>query len=337
MCVLYNSWTSLLYIKSKTNLSLIFMYKLVWFCIFLLATFLIRAQDTVNIYTKELRLTIDNDVFTSLERDQYYSSGLYLDYRWLSKKRVNKNKIINSISFHQQIYTPRRVSWNDPEDFDRPYAGLLGLTFNKEFYFKKNDYLKTSFELGLMGPNTLTDNFQITWHNILNIPIPAGWEYQIANSPLINFHASYAQQLMGNETLDLYSESDLSIGTIFNQFSQKVLVRFSLLKNLTGSTLFGGNLGDLSSIKSTKKIIESYFFYAPGFIYNAYNATIEGNFIGPRSPHTEIAKSWIIQNQIGFALSWTRFDLLTTYYFKTKETLDAEAHQYVGITLNNRF
>jgi len=313
------------------------MYKLIWFCIFFLASCFIKAQDTLNIYTKELRLTIDNDVFTDFDRDQYYSSGLYLDYRWFSKKRVNKNKIIHSISFHQRIYTPRRVSWNDPGDFDRPYAGLLGLSFNKEFYLKKKDYLKTSFELGLIGPNTQTDNFQITWHTILNIPIPAGWEYQIANSPIINFHAIYARKLLGNETLDLYSESRLSIGTIFNQFSHEVLMKFSLFKNSATSIFFGGHLGSPLPSKSNKKIIEFYFFYAPGLIYNAYNATIEGNFVGPQSPHTEIAKSWLIQNRFGFSLSWKRFDLLTTYYFKTKETLDAEAHQYVGITLNSRF
>ena len=86
-----------------------------------------------------------------------------------------------------------------------------------------------------------------------------------------------------------------------------------------------------------ESIIESYFFYAPGFIYCAYNATIEGNLIGPQSLHTETAKPWLVQNRIGFALSWPRFNLITTYYFKTKETLEAEAHQYVGITFNNRF
>ena len=313
------------------------MYKLIWFCMLLLMSFLIKAQDKANIYSKELRLTIDNDVFTSFDRDQYYSSGIYLDYRWFSKERVNKNKIIHSISFHQRIYTPRRVSWSDPADFDRPYAGLLGLSFNKEFYFKEKDYLKISFELGLIGPNTKTDNFHITWHTVLNIPIPAGWEYQIANSPVINFHATYARKLLGNEIFDLYSESHISTGTVFNQFSEELLVRFSLLKNLATSILFGENLGSPLPSKNNKKIIESYFFYAPGFIYNAYNATIEGNIVGPQSPHTEIAKSWLIQNRIGFSLGWQRFDLLTTYYFKTKETLDAEAHQYVGITLNYRF
>ena len=118
------------------------------------------------------------------------------------------------------------------------YAGLLGLSFNKEFYFKEKDYFKTSFELGLIGPNTQTDNFQITWHTILKIPIPAGWEYQIANSPVINFHAIYARKLLSNETLDLYSESRVSIGTVFNQFSQDVLMKFSLFKNLATSILF---------------------------------------------------------------------------------------------------
>ncbi len=79
--------------RSKTRLSLIYMYKLVWFCLFLLCPCLMKAQDTVNVHTKEVRLTIDNDVFTSLERDQYYTSGLYLDYRWLSKNKINKHKI----------------------------------------------------------------------------------------------------------------------------------------------------------------------------------------------------------------------------------------------------
>lgn len=301
-----------------------------------------KAQDTINMYTKELRLTVDNDVFTSLERDQYYTSGLYLDYRWLSKHKINKHKInkhkiIHSISFHQRIYTPRRVSWDDPKEFDRPYAGLLGFSFNREFYFNQKEYLKTSVELGLMGPHTLTDDFQITWHTVLNIPKPAGWKYQIAHSPIINFHASYARRLVGNEILDLYSQSNVSVGTVFNQFSEELVVRFNFLKHQASTTLFGGHLGSPSSSNRTKKIIESYFFYAPGFIYNAYNATIEGNFIGPQSLHTETAKPWLVQNRIGFALSWPRFNLITTYYFKTKETLEAEAHQYVGITFNNRF
>ena len=323
--------------RSKTRLSLIYMYKLVWFCLFLLCPCLMKAQDTVNVHTKEVRLTIDNDVFTSLERDQYYTSGLYLDYRWLSKNKINKHKIIHSISLHQRIYTPRRVSWDDPKEFDRPYAGLLGFSFNREFYFNQKEYLKTSVELGLMGPHTLTDDFQITWHTVLNIPLPAGWKYQIAHSPVINFHASYARRLLGNEILDLYSQSNVSVGTVFNQFSEELLVRFNFLKHQASTTLFGGHLGSPSSSNRTKKIIENYFFYAPGFIYNAYNATIEGNFIGPQSLHTETAKPWLVQNRIGFALSWLRFDLITTYYFKTKETLEAEAHQYVGITFNNRF
>ena len=29
--------------------------------------------------------------------------------------------------------------------------------------------------------------------------------------------------------------------------------------------------------------------------------------------------------------------IFSSDYFKTKETLDAESHQYVSITLNNRF
>jgi lipid A 3-O-deacylase len=313
------------------------MYKLVWFCLFLLGPCLIRAQDTTNIYIKELRLTIDNDVFTSRERDQYYTSGLYVYFRWLSNRKIKKYKIINSISFHQRIYTPKRVSWDDPAEFDRPYAGILGFSFNQEFYLKQKNYLKTSFEVGLMGPNTLTDDFQITWHKVLNIPLPAGWEYQIANSPVINFHGTYARRLAGNQSLDVYSETQISIGTVYNQISEDVLVRLNFFKNTASSSLFGGHLGSPLPSTSTKKIMEGYFFYAPGVIYNAYNATIEGNFIGPKSPHTEIAKSWRLQNRIGFALSLPRFDIVTTYYLQTKETLDAETHQYVGITFKNRF
>lgn len=286
----------------------------------------------------DYQLVVDNDVFTfDLEKDQYYSSGIFPAVRWLADSTQNA-KVIHSVQLNHRVYTPSWVGWEFQSQFDRPYAGLLSLSLTRDHYFFSNQYLKLQLELGWMGPGSMVGETQETWHRWFGMPIPRGWKYQINNTPIINGYVAYIKPLYDADHFKISSETNVSLGTVFNYMRQEVTFKTGKLLALHQSAYVSSALGNQRKEKlPNPKTIESYFFYSPGLEYVIYNATIEGNLIGPPSIYTENAYRWIWQHRAGVMFSWPRFDLGFTVYWRTRANTNATNHSYAGIRMNQRF
>lgn len=287
---------------------------------------------------QELQVENDNDAYTlNLNRDQYYSNGVAIRYRKLSdstKWSDIHEKIIRSYDLNHRIYSPRHLYWEDSEDMDRPYAGQISLAASNEYYYKTQSYLKLKLELGWMGPSLRTGDLQYEWHKAFGMQLPFGWQYEINDAPIINTYGTYAKTLLGSKHIDLISESNAALGTTFTHLRQEVLVRIGDLKPIQNSIQYNGMLGIENKGPDTH---EFYFFLSPGIEYVAYNATIEGNWLGKESIYTEAREPWVFQMRGGVMMSWTKFDLAFIYYRRTKETPESTYHKYVGIRMNQRF
>ncbi|MDX1463920.1 MAG: DUF2219 family protein, partial [Marinirhabdus sp.] len=86
------------------------------------------AQRGASFYAEEqIDLIHDNDFlhFT----DRWYTTGSFITYRKLlnelEKEQPNKRQF--SIQLEQSFYTPSNILSDRIEDYDRPYAGFLGL------------------------------------------------------------------------------------------------------------------------------------------------------------------------------------------------------------------
>jgi lipid A 3-O-deacylase len=312
------------------------MSKTKWLFFFLLTTLdlLAAPQDSIH-YKHQISLLVDNDVFTSLWRDQYYSSGLFGTYSWLKEQSEHK-KTIRSVSLVQRMFTPRLVTWDVPELFDRPYAGHLSTIFSIA-QLRHDRVWKHQFELGWMGPGSLTGKIQETWHNMLGLPPPNGWEYEIQNSPIINYYGSLGARILGNGQLELLNETHLAVGTTFNHLRTEMLIKAGRFKNLMQSVHYNGQFGTKKSEQRSEFLEEIVLFYAPGVEYNFFNSTIEGNPLGKEPSHTEKPIRWIGQHRFGLLLGWKGFDLTVNYYRRTKETTESTSHQYAGVQLARRF
>ena len=288
--------------------------------------------------SRELQVENDNDAYTlNLTRDQYYSNGVAIRYRMLrdsSKWSSNITKVIRSYDLNHRIYSPRHLFWDNVNDMDRPYAGQISLAASNEYYFKKGSYLKAKVELGFMGPSLRTGDLQYEWHKTFGMQLPLGWDYEINNAPIINTYATFAHSLASGEILDLFTESNVALGTSFTHVRQEFAVRFGTFKPIQQSTHYNGVLGIKNKGPANH---EFYFFLSPGFEYVIYNATIEGNWIGSESIYTETTVPGVFQMRAGIMASWTKFDFALLYYRRTKETTEATFHKYVGIRLNQRF
>jgi len=283
------------------------------------------------------QLVVDNDVFTlKLTQDQYYTSGIYPAVRLL-RDSVFGAKVIRTYKLCQRMYTPSDVRWTKDYQMDRPYAGTLSLAVSNEYYFRSNQYLKVTADLGWMGPGSGVGKTQVNYHHMMGMPAPRGWGTQMNNSPLIDLGLTYIKPIFSSYNFEFTSETNASAGTVFNYVRQNLMVRFGELRPINKSAYTASSLGNMRPATKDNSVMEAYFFYSPGLEYVIYNATLEGNFIGKPSEFTVDAINWVVQHRAGMMLSWPRFDLGIIAYWRTHENQKAMNHSYVGIRMNQRF
>ncbi|MCP4460633.1 MAG: lipid A deacylase LpxR family protein [Cytophagales bacterium] len=299
--------------------------------IFLIAIPL-KSQDG-RYLDREFQLELDNDAYTlDLVLDQYYSQGIYARYRVVDTTKSIKK--IRSISLNHRIFTPSNIGYTDVAMFDRPYAGNFSVTGTITEFTSKN-VLEYSLELGAMGGPSLAGPIQTEWHSWFGFGEPMGWDYQINDAPIINGYFKYANMLLQAGNLQILSESNVAAGTTFSYARQEVMIRLGKFKALDESISYGANLGGKK--KKSDITQETIVFIAFGPEYVAHNSTIEGNFIGKSSVHTEERIPWVSQMRIGALFAWSSFDLSIQYYRRSAENEGATFHEWVGVKLSQRF
>ncbi len=273
-------------------------------------------------YTKEISLKTDNDLFTSTYYDRYYTSGIFLSYRLLSKTPSKKyvKKIVEWQIGHQ-MYTPFTAIVPIVALHDRPFAAYLYINYGVQKVFKNNRILKTSLALGVIGSAAFGQELQDFIHTIYNFKKAVGWKYQIKNALALNFNANYTQFL----TKDASNHFDVSwvntakIGTVFTDVSTGIYTRigFKPLQKLANSIAFHTNLNDDKS--NFKRVAESFLYIKPTVSFVLYDATIQGSFLNPTSPVTKEIVPFKFDLEIGYRFTANRFNFGYFYHFYTNK------------------
>ncbi len=292
-------------------------------------------------YKNELGFKTENDAYTSTTNDRYYTNGLFLYFRRALNPNEQKpgiEKKIYEISAGQKMYTPYSGDVPDPKDQDRPFAGYLYASGAYSIFYKNEDVLKTSVEIGTVGPNSLAKGAQKFLHRTIGFYTPAGWDYQIKNELAINLAANYSKLVIrsNNELVDLSAQGYVNAGTTFSGAGVSALFRLGRLNQLFYSGYHQAVIGD----GRTKPLQESeFFFYAkPQLNYVAYDATIQGSMFKNNSPVTFGIKPVVFEQQFGLNYSSRRFTADFSAIFKTREINSVAKAQYYGsLSLYYRF
>lgn len=291
----------------------------------------------------ELSLTIDNDAFLIAGIDRYYSSGLFATLKNKARapskmlRRFYRRDSLAREHFQYQLahvfYTAYNPRWADPDKFDRPYAGWIYLQSGWQATGSKSS-LQLTAGLGMVGPATLIQPLQYWWHDIFGYRKPRGWDYQINNSPSVHVSASYTRRLVYHPSAEIYFESSQRAGTILTQSVNGLALRLGKLKPFV-SSLWGGNR---IWEKSGRRGIDEFFvFIKERARYRFYDATVQGNFIGKPSLHTEELQPLLFHHFMGIAMAWPGFDLVLGHNVTSKETPEARFHQYTTFDFYFRF
>jgi len=307
---------------------------------FFLLIFIINSANAQG-FKNEFGFKTENDAYLATLNDRYYTNGLFIYFR----RAINTNELSENIekktyeiSVGQKMYTPYWGRVPNKEDQDRPFAGYLYGGAAYSIFYKKESVLKTSIEIGTVGPNSLAEDAQRFLHKTVGFYTPAGWDYQIKNEIAVNLSAAYSKLLYrtADHAADFSGQGYTNLGTTFSGLGASILFRAGKLNQFFNSAYHNAVIGT----SKTQRISEyEFFFYAkPQLNYVAYDATIQGSLFNNDSPVTFGVKPIVFEQQFGVNYSSKRFTADFNIIFKTKEVKSvAKPQNYGGLSLYYRF
>lgn len=274
--------------------------------------------------TTEIGLITDNDLYTSSKNDMYYTNGMELFYRFLSKNNNEKiSKKITEFRIGQYIYNPRFINEAAVDINDRPFTGYLFAEAGRSFFYKSESVLKTDFQLGFMGPNALGRETQESFHHLIGYKKVFGWENQLHNAFAIQAHVMYSKKMFPtkhNDFIDLHFQSEANLGNIFTGVSTGFLTRIGFKKLLP---IYDSNLHDASvSFEPQYNIREFYFYAMPSVNYQFYDATIQGSMFSNTSPVTFDLEPLRFNAEFGLKYRHNNFNMSYSFIYRGRELKD---------------
>ncbi len=311
--------------KFLPNFFFFFLKKHILFGMIVIITASLHSQE----YNQQLELSVSNDKF--VDRDQYYTSGVYITYKKVKKNNFfsknTKDKLQYALTLGNEIYTPKNIQSVNVNDFDRPYAGWSYAKYELATIKKKSVFVLAS-EVGITGKESLSGDLQTWYHNFFGIDSSPPWTEEIAFKILFNIKAVYILnwQLNTRNVLDYKIATSLGTKDIFIENDIRyVFGKFNDLKNTSRIKAI-----DINGIN------EFYGYASIGYKYVAHNALIHGSLFKNEVLFTTPIENHILKLEIGGVVKVKRSTFKLVYNYNSKETLLATSHAYgtIGYAIN---
>jgi lipid A 3-O-deacylase len=287
-------------------------------------------------YTDEIGTSSANDFYIS-NKDRYYTNGNLFHYRHALKQDgidSTLEKKIFELESGQKIFNPFYAKAPDPATHDRPFTAYLYLGSSFNWFFKNGKMIRVTAQIGTIGPNALGEEVQTSYHKLLNIFKPRGWEYQLKNEMGLNLSADYNKLFYRsqNKLLDFTGLSTALLGNTFSGAIVGGMLRFGKINPMYESVSYNSLIGNRPSATNGRPKKEFFFFLKPLVNYVAYDATIEGGlFRKDKGPITFGAKPFVFQQDIGTSFSSPRWSVNFVATLKSKD-VESRATGYTYAT-----
>lgn len=297
---------------------------------FLPILFLVVSCFSQNNKVFRVGISIDNDSFTSVVNDKYYTAGTKIFVNYFSKNSEENRRIIKGFSLFQKIFNPAWVKSENIEYHNRPYAGLLVGEHEVNRFYSSELIWKTQYQMGFIGPNSFAKEFQEWMHANFSFGKVYGWESQIHNAFVIQYNSTLVKPITGfskSGNYDFYWKSSIEAGTAFNSLNSGLLFRVSLKKGLQ-------KLSKSNFFPSFINQKEFYFYLNPEAKLQLYDATIQGSMFSNNSPLTyDIIPVRFILNA-GINYDSENLHLKYEFHYTTNEISKSTATGYYYGTLS---
>jgi hypothetical protein len=292
----------------------------------------------------ELGVRSDNDAYLAVGQDKYYTNGLFITFRKAMDQRAlspKLNKRLWEIELGQEIFNPQSGYISSPVYIDRPFAGYLYAGGSLVWLYNSENTLKTSLQIGTIGPSSLADRAQTLLHRMMGFYEIKGWQYQINNEFSVKTTVEYNHFLLRSlsKSTDFTWASYLNIGNTFTGIGTGLLFRWGTINSLYYSVSTTSRIANHAKEKDTSSNEEFFFYAKPMMHFRAYDATVEGGlFARDKGPIVFDIKPIVISGELGAAYAKNRWTATFSVIFKSKEIKSfVKPDQYGSIAICYRF
>jgi hypothetical protein len=130
----------------------------------------------------------------------------------------------------QNIYTPEDKEQSDIIQDDRPYGGFTYIMAG--FHSKNSRHLDSlEFALGIVGPHSYAEDVQTEVHELIDSPVPNGWDNQLEDEPILNIFYVHKWKPIRSVSgsglgYDVIPHADAALGNALTSVGAGVQVRF---------------------------------------------------------------------------------------------------------------
>lgn len=323
----------------------------------------IAAAATLNLQAAEaaekstVSLTLENDSF--LGTDRYYTQGMRIEYlhradgtpAWASAISSNIFNAGMSIertrlgfALGQEFYTPSLLRPVAPVAGDRPYAGWLhgSLILRRKGTLSAFDNIDVQDEfeldLGVVGPESFSEETQEWWHRVVGYDKPNGWGSQLDTEPAV--------QMFLNRSFRFGMRSDSGWGLDVIPHMRAALGNVYVFGEI-GTTLRAGYNLPRTFVRST---MESYNTH-PGMTslnWSAYVFTgVDGRVVGrnlfldgntwKRSYSVE-KELFVSDMRVGGAVRYRAVEFVASFVHRTREfKTQTKDENFISLTTQFHF
>ena len=288
----------------------------------------------------EFNFQNDNDLYLFNRQDQYYTNGIFFNFRKVADSTRLSSKEVNrlwGITIGQKMYNAYTAQIRDIEEVDRPITAYLFMAADVDRYFTDESFLSFSAELGTIGQRALGRQFQESIHKAFRLYDIAGWEYQLKNAMGLDAAVRYGRLLYRHPRrwADVSAHAEAVIGTNHTGLSLAPTLRIGRLNPLYQSAYTASRL----QTNGSRVANELFFYYNPQVRLVGYDATLQGGmFLKDKGPVTYTPSRWILYHQLGVAYANRSITLGLHYIFYSKEVPGMFfRHRYGSIRMSYRF
>ena len=288
-----------------------------------------------------LSLVSENDKYFA-GTDRHYTNGFKLT--WLGETDLNQSRRFGQTA-------ARFIPWMDPEHVDwrykvgsalghntytpvdtdtaallpgdRPYAGWLygSILLHAQL---DNQLRLVELSLGIIGPSALGEQFQNSWHDVIDVPHAEGWANQLHDEPglEVSWERRYRtwqwNAASGSRLgLDLLLRHRLTLGNVATHLAGGAVMRFGWrLPADFGADLIRPGGGGIANDGSPGRF--SAYTYVSGEVrVVARDIFLDGNTW--RDSHSVDKRPVVADFSVGFVLHWPGFQFTYTQNYRTKD------------------
>jgi lipid A 3-O-deacylase len=294
-------------------------------------------------HDRSIRINFDNDIFDNTDR--YYTNGIRFDFisptlkqapfSWLMIPYWGHGINYYGLSIGQNMYTPYTTKTGGIHYGDRPYSAYLVLgNFKISNDPYKNFRQTTEIDIGVIGPYSFGDFVQKSFHQ--NVPTnnePLGWEYQIQNDLVLNYHLSYEKGIINRHRIDLILKANSALGTLYTNVSGGFQFRAGRMNPYFSS--YGFSNMKINKTRGDSKFQAYVFLTSIGKLVG-YDATLEGGLFNRTSLYTLKPDNLSLvtyQGTFGITIAYEGIRLDVEQFLLSPEFSRCAWHKWVHIGL----